>query len=187
MLFLHAAVQPVRVHRSFQAVQEGLVTLCLSAELLAEVRDVLTRRKMRQRFPALTPEAVDAFITETAAMARMFDPVPSQFTWPTHPDDDHHRVRFGGGDEPASRDGYGGGNAAGGRSDRCPAGRLTPTRYGRRMSVVGDEYSIQECGEPPVDLREVLPALHEPRRVRAHSGSHAVGCSSRSRARCWFQ
>ena len=89
MLFLQAAVQPVRVHRSFQAVQEGLVTLCLSAELLAEVRDVLTRRKMRQRFPALTPEAVDAFITETAAMAVMFDPVPSQFTWPTDPDDDH--------------------------------------------------------------------------------------------------
>ena len=89
MLFLQAAVQPVRVHRSFQAVQEGLVMLCLSAELLAEVRDVLTRRKIRQRFPALTPEAVDAFITETAAMARMFDPVPSPFTWPTDPDDDH--------------------------------------------------------------------------------------------------
>ena len=89
MLFLQAAVQPVRVHRSIQAVQEGLVTLCLSAELLAEVRDVLTRRKMRQRFPALTPEAVEAFITETAAMAMMFDPVPKQFTWPAHPDDDH--------------------------------------------------------------------------------------------------
>lgn len=89
MLFLQAAVQPVRVYRSIQAVKEGLVSLCLSAELLAEVRDVLTRRKMRQRFPALTPEAVDAFITETAGMAMMFDPVPSQFTWPAHPDDDH--------------------------------------------------------------------------------------------------
>ena len=89
MLFLQAAVQPVRVHRTFQAIQEGLVTLCLSAELLAEVRDVLTRWKVRDKFPALTPETVDAFITETAAMATMFDPVPSIFTWPADPGDDH--------------------------------------------------------------------------------------------------
>jgi putative PIN family toxin of toxin-antitoxin system len=89
MLFLQAAVQPVRVHRTFQAIQEGLVTLCLSAELLAEVHDVLNREKVRQRFPALTPEAVDAFIADTAAMAKMFDPVPNLFNWPTDPDDDH--------------------------------------------------------------------------------------------------
>jgi putative PIN family toxin of toxin-antitoxin system len=88
MLFLQAAVQPIRVHRTFQAVQEGLVRLCLSAELLAEVRDVLTRTKVRKKFPALTPEAVDAFISETAAMATMFDP-PSVFTWPVDPGDDH--------------------------------------------------------------------------------------------------
>ena len=89
MLFLQAAVQPVRVHRSFQAVREGLVTLCLSAELLAEVHDVLTRRKVREKFPALTHKAVEAFITETGAMATMFDPVPSLFSWPVDRDDDH--------------------------------------------------------------------------------------------------
>lgn len=88
MLFLQAAVQPLRVHRTFQAVQEGLVSLCLSAELLAEVRDVLTRGKVREKFPALTPEVVDTFIGETAAMATMFDP-PSVFTWPVDPGDDH--------------------------------------------------------------------------------------------------
>jgi uncharacterized protein len=88
MLFLQAAVQPIRVHRTFQAVQEGLVRLCLSAELLAEVRDVLTRAKVRKKFSALTPEAVDAFISETAAMATIFEP-PSVFTWPVDPGDDH--------------------------------------------------------------------------------------------------
>lgn len=88
MLFLQAAVQPIRVHRTFQAVQEGLVRLCLSAELLAEVRDVLTHAKVRKKFPALTPEAVDAFISETAAMATIFEP-PSVFTWPVDPGDDH--------------------------------------------------------------------------------------------------
>lgn len=88
MLFLQAAVQPLRVHRTFQAVQEGLVSLCLSAELLAEVRDVLTRGKVREKFPALTPEVVDIFIGETVALATMFDP-PSVFTWPVDPGDDH--------------------------------------------------------------------------------------------------
>jgi putative PIN family toxin of toxin-antitoxin system len=89
MLFLQAAVQPVRVHRSFQAVREGLVTLCLSVELLAEVRDGLTRSKVREKFPALTPAAVDAFIIETAASATIFESVPSLFTWPVDPGDDH--------------------------------------------------------------------------------------------------
>lgn len=88
MLFLQAAVQPIRVHRTFRAVQEGLVRLCLSAELLAEMRDVLTRGKVRKKFPALTPEAVDAFISETATLATMFDP-PRVFTWPVDPGDDH--------------------------------------------------------------------------------------------------
>lgn len=88
MLFLQAAVQPIRVHRTFRAVQQGFVTLCLSAELLAEVRDVLTREKVRKKFPALTPEAVDTFISETAAVATMFEP-PSVFTWQVDPDDDH--------------------------------------------------------------------------------------------------
>jgi putative PIN family toxin of toxin-antitoxin system len=89
MLFLQAAVQPTRVHRSFQAVREGLITLCLSAELLAEVHDVLTRQKVREKFPTLTPDAVASFVTEVAAMATIFDHVPNLFTWPADPDDDH--------------------------------------------------------------------------------------------------
>jgi putative PIN family toxin of toxin-antitoxin system len=88
MLFLQAAVQPHRVHRTFRAVQDGLVNLCVSLELLAEVRDVLTRLKVREKFPALTPNVVDTFISETAALATIYDP-PSVFTWPKDPDDDH--------------------------------------------------------------------------------------------------
>jgi len=89
MLFLQAAVQPIRVHRSFQAVREGLVTLCLSAELLAEVHDVLIRQKIREKFSTLTPDNVTSFVTEVAAMATIFDQVPNLFTWPADPDDDH--------------------------------------------------------------------------------------------------
>ena len=89
MLFLQAAVQPQRVHRSFQALQDGEVTLCVSLELLSEVRDVLTRDKVRDKFPSLTPEAVDAFISETVEKVELFDRVPSRFTFPLDPNDDH--------------------------------------------------------------------------------------------------
>lgn len=89
MLFLQAAVQPSRVHRSFQAVREGRVALCVSSELVSEVYDVLTRPRVRDKFPALTPEAVDSFISEIGATATLFDPVPSVFTFPVDPDDDH--------------------------------------------------------------------------------------------------
>jgi predicted nucleic acid-binding protein len=62
MIFLQAAVRPGRVHRTFQAVADGTVTLCVSNDLLKEVRDVLTRDTVRAKFPALTTEAVDAFL-----------------------------------------------------------------------------------------------------------------------------
>jgi predicted nucleic acid-binding protein len=65
------------------------VRLCLSAPLLAEVRDVLTRAEVRAKFPALVPEAVDAFIEDIAGLASLYDAVPAIFTWPAHPDDDH--------------------------------------------------------------------------------------------------
>lgn len=89
MLFLQAAVQPHRVHRSFRAVRDGTVTLCISRELLAEVHDVLKRQKVREKFPALTNEAVDSFIVELGATSQIFHPIPKVFTFPADPDDDH--------------------------------------------------------------------------------------------------
>lgn len=89
MIFLQAAVRPSRVHRTFQAVADGTVTLCVSHDLLKEVRDVLTRDTVRAKFPALTTEAVDAFLDDILKSATLFDPVPVAFTWPQHPDDDH--------------------------------------------------------------------------------------------------
>ncbi len=89
MLFFQAATQPTRTHTSIQAVLDGRVTLCMSAELLAEVRDVLTRPEYQARFPALTIDRVEVFLGGMSARAANFDPVPSVFTWPQHRDDDH--------------------------------------------------------------------------------------------------
>jgi putative PIN family toxin of toxin-antitoxin system len=62
MLFFQAAARPYRVQAVFQPVHDGTVRLCLSPEILVEICDVLTRPELRAKFPALTPEAVNAFL-----------------------------------------------------------------------------------------------------------------------------
>lgn len=89
MIFVQAAVRPDRIHRTFRLVADGLVTLCLSRQLVAEIEDVLTRAEVQAKFPALTPESIAPFLADIAATAKHFDPIPNLFSWPEHPDDDH--------------------------------------------------------------------------------------------------
>jgi len=72
----------------FRLMKEGAVTLCLSPQVLAEVSDVLTRPKSRQRFKTLTAERVQTFLQELRAKAVFFDAVPQVFTYPRDPDDE---------------------------------------------------------------------------------------------------
>jgi predicted nucleic acid-binding protein len=78
MVFLQAAVHPQRQYATFAAVEDGRLQLCISTELLAEIRDVLTRPSLVKKFPALTPQRVTRFLDRINAVAT------SQ-----HPDDDH--------------------------------------------------------------------------------------------------
>ncbi len=89
MLFFQAASRPDRIHATMRGIMDGKLTLFVSPELLAEVQDVLTRSEHRARFSALTPDAVEAFITDVTARATMIDAPAHVFTWPQHPDDDH--------------------------------------------------------------------------------------------------
>jgi len=89
MLFFQAASRPTRVHATFQAILDKRVALCLSSDLLSEIADVLLRPEHEARFPALTPDAVAAFLAQWSARSRMVENVPRVFTWPEHPDDDH--------------------------------------------------------------------------------------------------
>src|SRR5438067_12589783 len=89
MLFLQAASQPQRVHATMQAVRDRRLTLCVSPELVAEVRDVLTRPELQARFPALAPDHANAFLNDVLSDALAFTNIPAAFTWPEHPDDDH--------------------------------------------------------------------------------------------------
>lgn len=63
MVFLQGAGRPASPSRAcFQLVDEGQIDLCLSSDILAEVRDVLTRPKTLKRFSLLTPAWVEAFL-----------------------------------------------------------------------------------------------------------------------------
>jgi putative PIN family toxin of toxin-antitoxin system len=89
MVFLQNAARPGRTHATFHAVTDGKVTLCLSVELVSEVRSVLNRQNIRSHFPALTKPVVEIFIADLLTLGTLFDPIPQVFTWPAHPDDDH--------------------------------------------------------------------------------------------------
>jgi len=72
----------------FRAVDDGRVTLCVSAEVLAEVRDVLTRPALQAKFPRLTPERVEDFLENVQAKAVLIAEVPKAFSYSRDPDDE---------------------------------------------------------------------------------------------------
>lgn len=87
MLFFQAASRPARVHSTFKAVLDGRVTLCMSPDVLAEIREVLTRPEHRIKFPALTPQLVDAFLAQYLSNMRWVTDVPHVFDLPRDPKD----------------------------------------------------------------------------------------------------
>jgi putative PIN family toxin of toxin-antitoxin system len=89
MVFLQAAIHPERRYATVEAVEDNRLRLYVSSELMAEVRDVLSRPRMAAKFPALTAERVARFMEKMSIIATAIDPVPSAFTWPQHSDDDH--------------------------------------------------------------------------------------------------
>ncbi len=87
MLFFSAAAKPKRVHPLFELVEKGLVTLCLDRQVLAELRDVLTRPKLREKYPALTTEGVDAFLAKQLRSANWLEDVHEVFVLQRDPKD----------------------------------------------------------------------------------------------------
>jgi hypothetical protein len=61
-LFLRAAAGPRIARPHFDFVDAGQVTLCFGTDVLAEIRDGLTRPKLVGKYPALTQQAVDALL-----------------------------------------------------------------------------------------------------------------------------
>jgi putative PIN family toxin of toxin-antitoxin system len=87
MLFFRAIARPRLARPHFDLVHSGQVTLCLGPEVLAEIRDVLTRPKLLAKYPALTKEAVDAFLAQHLRMATWISDVGHHYVVARDADD----------------------------------------------------------------------------------------------------
>ena len=68
----------------------GHVELCVSSDVLNEIRDVLTRPQLQRRFSALTAEAVAAFLSRLNRFAHVIDNVQPVVSLPRDPKDEKY-------------------------------------------------------------------------------------------------
>jgi putative PIN family toxin of toxin-antitoxin system len=71
-----------------QLARDGQVSLCVSREVLVEVREVLHRPKLQKKLPALTAERVDAFLDDVISYATLITEVPHRFAYGRDPKDE---------------------------------------------------------------------------------------------------
>src|SRR5271165_2887656 len=81
--------QPQRQHATVTALTNHAVRLCLSAELVLEIKSVLLRPELRAKYSTLTPAHVDTILAGATQFADWFDPVPRHFSYAGHEKDDH--------------------------------------------------------------------------------------------------
>lgn len=87
MIFVQAVLRPHGAHGTIEVARAGRVTLCVSPDVLAEVRDVLTRPKLLAKAPALTVAAVDVFLRDVGTFATLVRDVPPAYTLERDPKD----------------------------------------------------------------------------------------------------
>lgn len=93
MIFLQAAARPDGPAAAcLERVKSGRAELILSADVVTEARDVLTRPKTLRKFPALTVNAVDLFLFAIQHMSTNIVEVPRVFALPRDPKDEPYIV-----------------------------------------------------------------------------------------------
>jgi putative PIN family toxin of toxin-antitoxin system len=91
MLYLQgAARESSPAAACIRLAETGHVRLYLSADILAEVRDVLTRPRTLQKFPALTREAVEGFLARVSRHAVVLSAIPAVVTLVRDPKDEKY-------------------------------------------------------------------------------------------------
>ncbi len=89
MVLLQGAGRPTGPAAAcLRLVDEGQVALCISAEILAEVRDVLTRPRTLRKFPGLSPAWVESFVRHLEAKGILLANVPHAVTLQRDPKDE---------------------------------------------------------------------------------------------------
>lgn len=88
MIFLQATVSDTGPAAAlFRLVEAHQIALVVSAAILAEVHNVLTRPKVRRKHPSLSEERIAAFLTRVRDHATLLDNVPSHFVFDRDPKD----------------------------------------------------------------------------------------------------
>jgi len=71
MIFVQGAARVKNpANACFELVENGEVSLFVSQEIIDEVKDVLSRRQLRNRFPALTDEIGEVFLKEVLSKSK---------------------------------------------------------------------------------------------------------------------
>ena len=82
MIYLQAsASQSGPAAALLRLVESNALSLFVSHEILDEVRDVLSRPKLRKMNPEITNERADAFIIRVSDKASVVDEVPAHFSY----------------------------------------------------------------------------------------------------------
>jgi putative PIN family toxin of toxin-antitoxin system len=68
--------------------ESGLIQICVSREVLAEVEDVLNRPEIRTHFPDLSDEIVGAFLKRLQNLSELVRSIPKKFSYPRDEDDE---------------------------------------------------------------------------------------------------
>lgn len=88
-IFFRAAIQNHGfAYRCVLLLETARFTLFYCREILEEINDVLRRPSLRQRFPTLTDENVDALIRKLERHAVKITNVPETFRYSRDPDDE---------------------------------------------------------------------------------------------------
>lgn len=88
-VFLQAAAREKSIAAEcLRLVEDGVIKLYLSEEILAEVEDVLNRPEVRNHFQTLTEEIVDAFLLRLRKTSQIIRQVPQKFSYSRDPDDE---------------------------------------------------------------------------------------------------
>lgn len=69
-------------------VEEGIVKLFVSKDVLVEIEDVINRPQIRERFDALTDEKIKGFLNSISELATIIEKVPKVFSLPRDVDDE---------------------------------------------------------------------------------------------------
>lgn len=89
MTFLQATTSPTGPSAAcLRLVEAGLVRLVVSQPILDEVRNVLSRPRIRKKNPHLTDESVDLFLAHVARLATVAAVPPGVFSYARDPKDE---------------------------------------------------------------------------------------------------